>query len=238
MLPLPDDVAATLDALLDRALAEDIGSGDVTTLATIPAERRAGARFLVKEDGVLAGLAVAERVFAKVDPASDRGLDDGRWRCCDGGHDVRQRGGRGALHPDGRAAGVEPDAADERHRHGGPPHGRGGAARHRPRHAQDRARPARCSTSGPSARRRGQPPRRALRHGAHQGQPHRGGGRRARGHPGHRRVPAEPAAAICPSRSRRGRWPRSKPSCARRRGSAGPRPARQHGRPHRRAAST
>jgi nicotinate-nucleotide pyrophosphorylase (carboxylating) len=58
-----------LDDLLDRALAEDLGPGDVTSLSTIPADRQANAYFLVKEDGVVAGLAVAERVFAKVDPA-------------------------------------------------------------------------------------------------------------------------------------------------------------------------
>ena len=57
-----------LDALLDRALAEDLGPGDVTSRSTIPADRQASAYFLLKEDGVVAGLAVAERVFAKVDP--------------------------------------------------------------------------------------------------------------------------------------------------------------------------
>jgi nicotinate-nucleotide pyrophosphorylase (carboxylating) len=57
-----------IDRLLDLALEEDIGPGDVTTLATVPAERRAEGRFLAKEPGVLAGLAVAERVFARVDP--------------------------------------------------------------------------------------------------------------------------------------------------------------------------
>ena len=68
MLPIPDAVAADLDALIARALAEDVGAGDVTTQATIPPAQRATARFLLKEDGVVAGLAVAERVFAAVDP--------------------------------------------------------------------------------------------------------------------------------------------------------------------------
>ncbi|GIV60355.1 MAG: nicotinate-nucleotide diphosphorylase (carboxylating) [Rhodothermaceae bacterium] len=68
MLPpyLTDDA---LDDLIARALAEDVGPGDVTTLATIPEGTRATAAFLAKEDGVLAGLYVAERVFAAVDPA-------------------------------------------------------------------------------------------------------------------------------------------------------------------------
>ena len=68
MLPVPDAVAADLDALIARALAEDVGPGDVTTEATIPEGTPAAARFLLKEDGVVAGLAVAERVFAAVDP--------------------------------------------------------------------------------------------------------------------------------------------------------------------------
>ncbi len=69
MLPIPDDVAADLDALIARALAEDVGAGDVTTQATIPEGTRATATFLLKESGVVAGLAVAERVFDAVDPA-------------------------------------------------------------------------------------------------------------------------------------------------------------------------
>lgn len=67
MLPIPHPIAEDLDALIARALAEDVGPGDVTTRATIPADCRAEARFLAKEDGVLAGLAAAERVFAAVD---------------------------------------------------------------------------------------------------------------------------------------------------------------------------
>ena len=57
-----------IDALIERALAEDVGPGDVTTLATVPAGQRARATFLAKEDGVLAGLTVAERVFAALNP--------------------------------------------------------------------------------------------------------------------------------------------------------------------------
>ena len=68
MLPLPDSVATALQWLLPHALAEDVGPGDVTTLATIPEGTPAVARFLAKEDGVIAGLAVAERVFLAVDP--------------------------------------------------------------------------------------------------------------------------------------------------------------------------
>lgn len=56
-----------LDTLIRTALQEDLGSGDITTLATISPETQATARYLAKADGVLAGLAVAERVFALVD---------------------------------------------------------------------------------------------------------------------------------------------------------------------------
>lgn len=55
-------------ALIDLALAEDVGSGDVTTIATVPADRVATARVLVKQAGVLSGLAVARAVFERVDP--------------------------------------------------------------------------------------------------------------------------------------------------------------------------
>ncbi len=85
MLPLPDGLEADIDALLTRALAEDLGPGDVTTEATIPTETRATARFLLKEGGVLAGLAVAERVFAAVDPDLEV-----EWTAADG--DVLEAG--------------------------------------------------------------------------------------------------------------------------------------------------
>ncbi len=75
----PDDLAADLDALITRALAEDVGTGDVTTEATIPEGTPATARFLLKEDGVVAGLAVAGWVFAAVDP--DLGVT---WSAADG----------------------------------------------------------------------------------------------------------------------------------------------------------
>lgn len=55
------------DDLLDLALAEDIGEGDVTTLATVPPETQAVGRLVMKEDGVIAGCTVAARVFAAVD---------------------------------------------------------------------------------------------------------------------------------------------------------------------------
>ena len=50
------------------ALAEDVGSGDVTTEATVPAQAVGTAEILVKEPGVVCGLAFAEAVFRALDP--------------------------------------------------------------------------------------------------------------------------------------------------------------------------
>ena len=56
--------------LIDAALAEDVGSGDATTQATVPADARAEAVILAKEEGVLCGLGVARAVFERVEPAA------------------------------------------------------------------------------------------------------------------------------------------------------------------------
>ena len=57
-----------VEDLVERALAQDIASGDVTTEAIIPPKLEAKAHILVKEDGVLAGMVAAEAVFRQVDP--------------------------------------------------------------------------------------------------------------------------------------------------------------------------
>jgi nicotinate-nucleotide pyrophosphorylase (carboxylating) len=54
--------------IVARALAEDIGAGDLTTLSVIPAEAQAAAQFVMREPGVVAGLPVAAAVFASVAP--------------------------------------------------------------------------------------------------------------------------------------------------------------------------
>lgn len=57
------------DDIVRLALAEDIGAaGDITSLATIPADRLASARMIVKTPGVICGLDVAATVFMAVDP--------------------------------------------------------------------------------------------------------------------------------------------------------------------------
>lgn len=58
-----------IDKLLFLALEEDVGKGDVTTNALIPQEARAIGRFVARQPGVVAGLAVLERLFAHLDPA-------------------------------------------------------------------------------------------------------------------------------------------------------------------------
>lgn len=57
-----------VDQFLRYALNEDIGDGDHTSLSTIPAAATGKARLLVKDEGVLAGMEIAERIFQLVDP--------------------------------------------------------------------------------------------------------------------------------------------------------------------------
>jgi nicotinate-nucleotide pyrophosphorylase (carboxylating) len=55
--------------IIDMALDEDLGTGDVTTDAVVPADARVTGEVVAKEDGVLAGLPVALLVLERVDPA-------------------------------------------------------------------------------------------------------------------------------------------------------------------------
>ncbi len=57
-----------IDDLLTLAFAEDVGDGDHTTLSTIPADEMGRQHLLVKEEGILAGVEMARRVFTKFDP--------------------------------------------------------------------------------------------------------------------------------------------------------------------------
>jgi nicotinate-nucleotide pyrophosphorylase (carboxylating) len=58
----------TIDEIIDEALREDIGDGDHTADACIPAEAKGNAKLLVKEDGVIAGVELAQRIFSRFDP--------------------------------------------------------------------------------------------------------------------------------------------------------------------------
>src|SRR3712207_5535963 len=57
------------DKLIDLAFAEDIGDGDHTTLCCIPDEAQGQSHLLIKEEGVLAGVEMAKKVFARFDPS-------------------------------------------------------------------------------------------------------------------------------------------------------------------------
>lgn len=56
------------DRLIDLSFAEDIGDGDHTTLCCIPESAIGKSHLLIKENGILAGVEVAKRVFARFDP--------------------------------------------------------------------------------------------------------------------------------------------------------------------------
>ena len=58
-----------IDDLLNLAFAEDIGDGDHTTLSTIGPDAMGKQHLLVKEEGILAGVDIARRVFEKFDPS-------------------------------------------------------------------------------------------------------------------------------------------------------------------------
>ena len=57
-----------IDKIIELALEEDIGSGDITTLSTIPEDTVAFGRFIAKEDTVICGIEIAMKVFLTVEP--------------------------------------------------------------------------------------------------------------------------------------------------------------------------
>jgi nicotinate-nucleotide pyrophosphorylase (carboxylating) len=57
-----------LEHLVADALLEDIGDGDHSTLSCIPAGKRGKAVIKIKQDGILAGVAVAEKIFRVTEP--------------------------------------------------------------------------------------------------------------------------------------------------------------------------
>lgn len=66
-LKTTSDFSPQVDRLIELALEEDIGRGDVTTQALIPPEKKGAAQIRAKEPLVVAGLPVAARVFQKLD---------------------------------------------------------------------------------------------------------------------------------------------------------------------------
>lgn len=58
----------SLDTFIQRAIEEDVGDGDHTSLATIPAEATGEAKLLVKQAGVIAGVEIAREIFKRFEP--------------------------------------------------------------------------------------------------------------------------------------------------------------------------
>ena len=61
-------IETRVEEIIDHALAEDLSWGDVTTEALIPNGQRGIASILAREEGILAGIGVAKKVFQRVDP--------------------------------------------------------------------------------------------------------------------------------------------------------------------------
>ena len=68
-----------VDALIEQAIKEDIGDGDHSSLSCIPAEARGRMKLLVKQDGIIAGVEIAERILRRLDPdvKFEKLIDDG-----------------------------------------------------------------------------------------------------------------------------------------------------------------
>ena len=60
-----------LQRLVDAALQEDVGEGDHSTLCCIPADAEGKAVLKIKQDGILAGVTVAEKIFKYRAPSSN-----------------------------------------------------------------------------------------------------------------------------------------------------------------------
>ncbi len=90
-------LAPTLDEVVARALAEDLGEGDVTVQATVPPGARARATITQKAPGVLYGLAAAEATFHALDPDArvERLAPERLWR--EEGEALRITGDAAAL---------------------------------------------------------------------------------------------------------------------------------------------
>ncbi len=62
-----EELSTEIDGYIRRALAEDIGTGDVTTDSIVPADGRTSGQIVAKQNGIIAGLDVAAAVFAALD---------------------------------------------------------------------------------------------------------------------------------------------------------------------------
>ncbi|HET9343169.1 MAG TPA: carboxylating nicotinate-nucleotide diphosphorylase [Candidatus Eremiobacteraceae bacterium] len=69
-VPMDASAATMFDTIIKSALAEDVGSGDITSRAVVDAEARWSGRIVARAAGVVAGLGIAARTFALVDPST------------------------------------------------------------------------------------------------------------------------------------------------------------------------
>ena len=97
MSPLTPLEPDSYRALVRRALAEDIGTGDITTQATIDPRQRARAVVLVKSPCVIAGLDVAIEAFRQLDPDVRVRVDRPDGTSCEPGVEVAEIVGRAAA---------------------------------------------------------------------------------------------------------------------------------------------
>jgi len=69
----------TIKEIVEAAISEDVGPGDYSSLSTIPADATNKAKLVIKEDGILAGIDIAEEVFQQVDSniVFEKMLNDG-----------------------------------------------------------------------------------------------------------------------------------------------------------------
>ena len=67
MKNLPYLTESSIRQFIERALLEDVGPGDYSSLASIPNDRKGQAQLLIKEDGIIAGLQLAEKIFKQFD---------------------------------------------------------------------------------------------------------------------------------------------------------------------------
>lgn len=70
-----------IDEIIDNALREDIGEGDHSSLACVPVEGKGTARLLVKDEGIIAGVELADRILKRFDPSLEVTvfIQDGEW---------------------------------------------------------------------------------------------------------------------------------------------------------------
>ena len=71
--------------MIDEAFAEDVGEGDHSTLSCMPANAKGKAVLKIKENGILAGVEVAEKIFIYKEPTTVFTTLKKRWRNDEGG---------------------------------------------------------------------------------------------------------------------------------------------------------